>query len=202
MILSFSAKDTQTQQRMLARHLPQGKVWENKFNTDSNLGKLLLGLASEYYRLSLLIEDVLDETDINQTNQLITEWQESVGIPCDCISSEGDLEDQRRDVLLKLTNFGGIQTAEDFVDLAALYGFSAIVSNGYGRGVFPLDFRLSFFGDLKAAVHTIIVNLAERREVFPLDFPIQFTSSVTGIVECLFRKLAPANCQLIFFYGD
>lgn len=201
MTLNFSARDTVTQQRMLARHLPDGKAWENKFNTDSNLGKLLLGLASEYFRISLLIDNTLTEIDINRTTSLISEWQESVGIPCECFSADGDIEDQRRDVLLKLTNFGGIQTAQDFVDLAALYGYTAIVTNGYINGIFELQFPLRFFDSRKTAVHTIIVDLEERKEVFALEFPIVFTSKVSGIIECLFTKLVPANCQILFRYG-
>lgn len=201
MSINFSPQDKNTQHRMLARHLPDGKVWENKFNSNSTLGKLLLGLASEYFRLSLLIENTLDEMDINQTTQLITEWQESVGIPCDCLSASGDIEDQRRDVLLKLTNFGGIQTAEDFENLALLYGYIASISNGYVRGTFALGFPIMFFDSRKTAVHTIIVDIEENKAVFPLSFPIPFTSNVAGIIECLFNKLAPANCQVVFRYG-
>lgn len=201
MSLDFSPRTTQTQQRMLSRHLPDGKIWENKYNLESNLGKLLLGLASEYFRLSLLIEEVLTETDINQSVQLIEEWQESVGIPDQCFNEGGTLEEQRRNILLKFNNFGGIQTAEDFENLATLLGFTASVNNGNHNGIFTLGFPIRFFDSRKSAVHTIIVDLEERREVFPLSFALPFTSQVTGIIECLFRRLAPANCQILFRYG-
>ncbi|MGR3179821.1 MAG: putative phage tail protein [Candidatus Anammoxibacter sp.] len=201
MIINFSAGDENTQQRQLARHMPEGAVWENKHNLDSNLGKLILGLASEYFRISVLIEDVLTETDVNQTNLLIKEWQVSVGIPDECLAENGSLEDQRRDIILKLSSFGGIQKAVSFEDLAAILGFSAALSNGSATGVFPLEFQTRFFDSRKTAVHTIIVDLIENKAVFPLDFPIQFTSTVSGIIECLFRELAPANVQLIFRYG-
>tara|TARA_R110000850_G_scaffold13484_1_gene43578 strand:- start:1006 stop:1617 length:612 start_codon:yes stop_codon:yes gene_type:complete len=201
MSVDFSAKTIETQQQLLARHLPDGKVWENKFDINTNLGKLLLGLAAEYLRISVLIEGIMRETDINQTELLISEWQTSVGIPDDCLDGTGTLEDQRRDVLLKLTNFGGIQTAQDFVDLAALFGFTAVVSNGTQRGVFPMLFPIRFFDNRKTAVHTIIVDLEGRRDVFALSFPLPFTSSLTGLIECLFLELRPANCQIIFEYG-
>jgi len=201
MTIDFSAKDVEYQQRILAGHLPEGDVWQNKYDLETDLGKLLLGLATEYFRVSLLIEDTMREVDVNQTNQLIREWQVSVGIPDDCLDAGGTLEEQRRNILLKLTNFGGIQTAQDFVDLAALFGFTAIVSNGTQRGVFPMLFPIRFFDNRKTAVHTIIVDLEGRRDVFPLSFPIPFTSNITGLIECLFLELRPANCQIIFEYG-
>lgn len=201
MSLDFSPRDKSTQSRMLARHMPDGKVWENKYNKDSNIGKLILGLCSEYLRFSYLIENILTEVDINQTNSLIKEWQTSVGIPRGCIDGTGSLEIQRRDVLLKLNNFGGVQTAQDFIDLAAIFGFTAEISNGVYNGTFPLGFPIRFFDNRKAAVHTILVDLEEKKEVFPLAFPIQFTSGVSGLVECLFNILRPANCQIIFRYG-
>ena len=201
MSLDFNSFDQQTQARQLARHMPDGAVWENKFNYESNMGNLMLGLASEYLRLSILIERVIDEADINKTNDMILEWQKSVGIPGDCIDAGGTIEEQRRNILLKLTNFGGIQTAQEFIDLAALFGFTADVTNTRVNGVFSLDFPLRFFDSRKTAVHTILVDLEEERAVFALDFPIEFTSGVTGLIECLFRKLAPSNCQLLFRYG-
>lgn len=200
-MVDFSQKDLNAQQRMLARHMPDGAVWQNKFNLNSNLGKMLLGFAAEYFRLSVLIDNVLTELDINKTNSLITEWEKSVGIPDSCFENSGSLEDRRRNVLLKLTNFGGIQTAQDFVNLAALFGFTSQVTNGVYNGIFPLGFQIRFFDNRKTAVHTIIVDLEEDRSVFPLGFPIPFTSGVSNIIECLFRKLAPANCQLLFRYG-
>ena len=201
MSINFSAGDENTQQRQLARHMPEGAVWENKHNLDSDIGKLILGLASEYFRISVLIEDVLTETDVNQTNLLIKEWQVSVGIPDECFAESGTLEEQRRDILLKLSSFGGIQKTEDFEALAATLGFSATLSNGVANGVFPLAFPIRFFDSRKTAVHTIIVDLVENKAVFALSFPIPFTSTVSGIIECLFRELAPANVQLLFRYG-
>ncbi len=201
MSIDFSAQDKNAQARLLARHLPDGAVWENKYNSESNLGKLILGLASEYFRLSVLIEDVMTEIDINQTNDLILDWQQSVGIPDDCLPVSGSLEDQRRDILLKLTNYGGVQSAEEFEALAALFGYTATVSTATRNGVFSLYFPIRFFDSRKVAVHTILVDLEESRAVFALDFPIEFSSGVSGIIECLFRQLAPANCQLLFRYG-
>lgn len=201
MSLDFLSTSENLQHRMLAKCLPDGKVWENKYNVDTNLGKLLLGLAAEYLRLSLLIGDISKEIDINQTSQLIEEWEKSVGIPDDCFVQSGSLEERRRNVLLKLTNFGGIQKASDFVRLATLLGFTASLSNGVANGTFALLFPARFYETRKEATHTIIVDLEESRAVFALDFPMPFTSGVSGIIECLFSELAPSNCQVIYRYG-
>jgi len=199
--IDFSPRTVETQAQILASHLPDGYAWANKSNSDSTIGKLIIGLAFEYFRLSLLIEDAINELDARQTEKLLREWEQSVGIPDDCFKSGEDLETARRLVLLKLTEFSGIQTANDFVRLANTLGFTAIVTNGMENGVFPMTFPIRFFADKKAASHTIFVDLADRREVFALPVPIPFTAGLTGIIECLFRKLAPANCEIIFRYG-
>lgn len=201
MSLDFSAQTIDEQSQMLARHLPDGDAWVNKFNSESNLGKLIIGLAAEYLKISIMIEDSLNEVNINTTVQLIDEWERSVGIPDDCFDASGTLQERRDRVISKLSNYGGIQTAEDFERLALTLGFNVEVTNGTANGVFPLKFPIRFFDNRKEAVHTIIVNLEEQRSVFPLTFPIEFSSGVTGIIECLFKKLAPANCQVLFLYG-
>lgn len=199
--LSFAAQTIEEQALLLAGHLPDGEAWRNKFNADANLGKLVIGLAAEYLRVSTLLEESLSEVDAATTIQLIEEWEQSVGIPDDCLEASGSLEQRRENVISKLGNYGGVQTAQDFVDFAEFLGFDVRISNGVTNGVFPLQFPIAFYGSRKEAVHTIIVDLEEERAVFPLSFPILFSPSVTGIIECLFRKLAPANCRVIFRYG-
>ena len=193
---------------MLAKHMPTGKLWEAVFNGDKNLGKLVKGLAGEYYRLSVLIKKVDTEMDINKTNDLILEWEKSVGIPNGCFSTNTDIETRRLQAREMFSNFGGVQKSEDFERVAAVFGFNVTVGPAsvvFGSAiVFPLDYPIVFFNSVKAARHTIIVNYpdgGQTEDVFPLPFPLPFQSPATEFLKCIFELLAPANVEVIFDFS-
>lgn len=186
---------------MLAKHFPTGKLWEAVFNGDKNLGKLVIGLGVEYYRLSVLIKKVETEMDINQTSDLILEWEKSVGIPDDCFSNNADLATRRLQVREKFSNFGGVQKASDFVRVAAVFGFDVTVNPASTGSSFPLIFPILFVGDARTVHHTILVEFVGGSiadDLFPLTFPIQFGSGGQAFLQCIFDVLAPANVQVTF----
>ena len=134
------------------------------------------------------------------TVSFLDEWESAVGIPDDCFTGQGTNDERRRDILTKLASLG-IQTAQDFEDLAEIFGVDVIVLGGAESGsVFPLIFPvIVFFNSAKEARFTIIVTfILEAANEFPLTFPIQFGSDEIAILECLFTKLKPANCDIIF----
>jgi uncharacterized protein YmfQ (DUF2313 family) len=189
---------------MLAKHMPTGRTWEAAFDGDKNLGKLIKALALEYYRLSVLTKKIETEMDINQTEDLITEWEASVGIPNDCFSTNTSLENRRIQVRETFSNFGGVQTAEDFVRVANVFGINISVKPASSDSLFPLVFPILFLGDVKAVKHTIVVtflDLLTSDNVFPLTFPFTFQPDNESFLRCLFEVLAPANVQIIFNFS-
>lgn len=187
---------------MLARHLPKGRVWSSGFDQDSNIGKLIKGLSIEFYRLEVLTKKISDETDIIKTDELLTDWEKSVGIPDNCFDTTPNIEDRREQIRQKLSNFGGVQKAEDFIRVAALFGFDVEISviPGSTVGMFPLVFPVMFFDSTRSVTHTIfilITNSVEGDEFFPLEFPLPFSSGGTTFLQCIFNVLAPANVQVI-----
>ena len=187
---------------MLARHLPKGKVWSSGFDQDSNIGKLIKGLSIEFYRLEVLTKKISDETDVSKTDELLTDWEKSVGIPDNCFDTTPSIEDRREQVRQKLSNFGGVQKAEDFVRVAELFGFDVDVTviPGSTIGMFPLVFPVIFFDSTRSATHTIfilITSTVEGDDFFPLEFPLPFSSGGTSFLQCIFNVLAPANVQVI-----
>lgn len=185
---------------LLASHFPIGRLWGSAFNAQTNFGKLVLGLAVEYYRLGLLTEEVSIETDIDNATELLAEWEESVGIPNACFSDMGSIAEKRRNVKLLFTNFGGVQTKDDLVRVAAIFGYTIEITTGIDVGGFPLLFPITNFGTSKAAKFTVIVNtaLGSEDEFFPLGFPLPFSVGGTTLLRCIFELLLPANVQVIF----
>lgn len=183
----------------LADYLPGGRLFEAARLTDTNFRKLLVGLANELFRAEGYLKTVSNEYDINTTSLLIEEWEAALGIPDTCFSGQGEIADRRRDVLLKLASLG-VQTVEDFELLGAIFGVSVTVHPGIEfASVFPMVFPFIFFDSIKQARFTIIVDFTvEAASRFTLTFPFTFGSAGINILECLFNKLKPANCDIIF----
>ncbi len=201
----FNPYSIDEQALMLAHHMPIGKAWAKSFDPNSNLGKLIRGLGIEIYRLQLLTQEISVEIDLNKANDLLIEWEKSLGIPDECFSTNKTIEERRTQALLKLGNFGGVQEASDFVRVASVFDIDIEIITGSIRGTFPLEFPLIFFDTTKSARHTIlvrIINVIGEGTFFPLPFPIPFVLSGQTFLQCIFDILAPANVKVIIKTED
>lgn len=187
------------QSEILANYLPGGRAFGGKRVAGSVSRLLLEGLAQEMLRSTDLVTEFRDEILPDETTLFIEEWESAVGIPdCCFLTTSGTIAERRRNVLAKLVSLG-VQTAPDFVALAALFGITATVDGGSAHGVFPYTFPIIFFPDARTAFHTIVVNLSEPPlNVFPYTFPITFQSQELALVECLFKKAKPAHVDILF----
>jgi uncharacterized protein YmfQ (DUF2313 family) len=190
----FEPLPQETQGEMLAKHMPTGKAWEACFDDSTFMGKLVKGLAQEIYRLQLLIKKAIDERDINQTEDLISEWEKSVGIPDLCFTNTVTIAERRNQVLQKFSNFQGAQTATDLIRIAASFGITVTIETG---AVFPLMFPIVFSADSKN--HTIVVRVSGilAAQTFPLPFALPFSKGTTNFLKCIFEQLVPANVQVV-----
>jgi len=188
---------------LLADSMPEGRLWEGCFDASTNLGRFTAALAVEYYRLSLLMQKLSDEMDIRKTNDLLIEWEQSVGIPNDYFKTTASLERRRQQVEQLFSNFGGVQENADFVRVADFFGFEIIVKPGADFLTFPLTFPIMFSGSTGEAGHTIFVHIVGGSgvvgEAFPLPFPIPFSEGGQPFLRLIFEILIPANVQLIFY---
>ncbi len=187
------------QSEILANYLPEGRAFGGKRVAGSVSRLLLEGLAQEMLRSTDLVTEFRDEILPDETTLFIEEWESAVGIPDSCfLTTSGTITERRRNVLAKLVSLG-VQTAPDFVALAALFGITAVIKGGSVHGVFPYEFPMIFFPDARTAFHTIVVDLTEPPpNTFPYTFPITFQSQELGLVECLFRKAKPAHVDVLF----
>jgi hypothetical protein len=166
-----------------AAYLPEDETFLAKKIAGTNLRNLLVSFAQQFKNTEELLNLFINELDPNEANYLITEWESAVGIPDDCFTATGTLEERRRDVLVKLASLG-IQTNEDFVALADIFGVDVQISSGSNFSLFfPANFPIQFIGSIETGRFTILVKFLTP-------------SPLTGLVECLFAKLIPANCVL------
>jgi len=194
----FARRDLEQYTDSLANYLPGGILFASKRISDSNFRKLLRGMAGELFRVNGLLKEYSEQIIPDQTVKFISEWEKTLGIPDDCFSGSGDLDDRRRDVLVKLSALG-VQTQQDFIDLALLFGIEVQITSGTETAMFPITFPFLFFNSLKEARFTIVITFTvAASERFEYTFPILFGGEEIGILECLFGKLKPANCKIIF----
>lgn len=201
MTLDFTP--TENQAKKLADHWPKGRIWVNKYKETSGLGKIAVALANEFTRSEVFTQKILTELNLNKTIDLIERWEESVGIPDDCFTTDVDIETRRLQVLQKLISFGGAQTEQDFIDIANIFGFTITVSRPGTTAVFPLQFPIQFFGGGSGSSrNTIFIQLPLTEYIFPLPFPLKFSASSGIVLECIFRALVPITTDVIFQFGS
>ena len=180
----------------IAAHLPNGKTFEAKNIGGSNLRQLLLGIAGEFKISQDYITTLEQEYFPDQTVLYIDEWESALGIPDQCFSGTGTLEERRRDVVVKLASLG-VQTANDFVELAAIFG-KVVTVGSLANEVLP-PYSVPFNPSSLTAARFVIVVAGEDlvTNVPPYDVPFNLEGNET-VMECLFNRVAPSNCGVIF----
>jgi len=181
----------------IADYLPNGPLFAGKKLTGSKMRELLLGLATQITVAENKLETTWQELNPETTTLLIEEWESALGIPNACFSSSGTMADRRRNILVKLNS--SIQTEQDFIDLAALFGFTIQISRGTDVSTFPMTFPFLLFSSDKDIKFTMIVDFnIPSSNVFPFTFPFIFEDGGVSVIKCLLGKLKPANVNIIY----
>lgn len=182
--------------RALAAYLPNGATFGGKNIDGSNFNQLLKGLAEEMrtaegYLITLEAEYFPDETTL-----FIPEWEQALQIPDDCFPGTGTDDERRSHILTKLASLG-VQTAEDFVDLALLFGKVVEVFPLSDQAFPPYPIPFTPFGKAEGRYVIVVIGEDLVTNVPPYDVPFDVVDS-ESLMECLFKKLKPENCALIF----
>ena len=182
----------------LADYLPNGRLFEAKGINDSNFRQLLRGLSGELFNAQGYLKTLNEEYIPDLTNLFLNEWEQTLGIPDECFSGTGSNDNRRRDILVKLAALG-VQTAQEFEDLGDLFGINVTVGPGIETASFTMSFPIILFNSPSDSRFTIVIDFPiPTGGFFIYNFPINFGESSQFILKCLFEKLRPANCQLIF----
>lgn len=185
---------------VLAQYLPNGTLFCEKNNPDSNIRKILFGLSAIWLDQRKTANRLFDEYNPEFTTDFINEWENFVGIPDECFNNTGTLEERRQNILLKLAGTNAT-TARQFENIASILGFTIIVKSGVDESTLPqtLPFIL-IDGDL--APYVIVIDTIDEPPPSLLPQTLPFTLGVgpLEILRCLFDKLKPANTLVIFKY--
>lgn len=185
----------------LKKLLPQGIAWNT--GADSNLSKLLRALAEELTRVDNRGFQLTIEVNPGRTTEMITDWEELVGLPDDCLGELAPtLPERREDVLAVLRATGG-QTAQYFISLAAAAGYDITVTtfepfrvsqNAVGDPLYGAEWM--FVWQVNSALNTIkYFKVNENAVGDPL------ATWGNDALECLIEKYKPAHTLVLYSYN-
>lgn len=128
-MIPFYAGNTESQRLGLASLLPNDPLFAAKNDPDTNTYSFLKALANEFLRQDMTIYDIGQDLQLPITVDLITNWEEMVGIPNEIFGITKNnlgvvaltLEDRIGQVILQFRAMGAL-TAQDFITLGALIG--------------------------------------------------------------------------------
>lgn len=192
----FKAPETTSQQ--MADCLPVGRAWVGKNIPGSNVRKLISALAVAHNLTQQQVEILEDEFRLTLTTDLLEEWEESVGIPDQCIGSSETLPQRRQAVIDRLrktpiVTLGGMQ---DYVN-SLFPDLDIVLVPGAEYYTFEYGFEVPFLGAVDEKF-ILIVRVPVGGQTFEYDFEVPFIGGPdTNRLRCLLEKIVPANVYVI-----
>jgi len=193
----FLGENTSSEQaNSIADYLPDDETFVAKNISGTNFRSMLEVFGKRLLKYSDMVNLFSNEMSPECSNQLMSEWENMLGIPDDCFKiKDQDINTRRRNATIKLGKMS-VQTTDDFTVLAESFGATATVQSGIdyvNGGGDPFA-----GGDQEARFTIVITFVGEPVDTFPFTFPFTFGSEILGILECVFSKVRPANCNTLF----
>lgn len=195
-LLAYSAEDYLAQ---FQRLLPRGRVWHRGLGLveDADLLALMPSWVSLTLRLNQLIADIFPCT----TNQLLPEWEATLGLPDPCVGALATVQERVAAVCGKFTARGG-QSKDYFIALAAALGFTITIMEfqpfraGINRAGDPV------YGEAWANTWRVYSNATIivwfRAGLSSAGEPLR--SWGNRLLECVLSAVKPAHTILQFAY--
>lgn len=202
----FLDKTIEQHTQTLQSFMPGGRPFLACGVDQSNMRRLLIGLAAEMKRSEDLLNTITYEHEIGQTTLLLEEWERALGLPDPCFPFGDTVAGRRNACIYKLSAYG-TQTEQDFIDVGALFGYTISIEQGRCYGMFPYTclFPIVFFDSPQSAKFHwriyITGTVIPCKFPFVTLFPLCFSDGRSDVIECLFNTLKPANTILQFIYN-
>lgn len=180
--------------------IPRGRAWDKETGSvpDQTLGVF----APSFQRSALAAVDLIADSFPATALDLIPEWQETLGLPDPCAGPAATVQQQRRQIVARLTNSGG-QTAAYYITFAAALGYTITITNDApfrcgqstaGQHVGSQDWFYTWA--VHAPAYTPNPFLAGQSTAGdPLN------SGANLVLQCELSEAAPAHTVLQFHYS-
>lgn len=196
-VINSQEKNTQS----LANYLPNGALFAGKNVEGTNIRNMLSSFALEIIRKETTLDTIATQYYPFNTVDFLAEWESALRIPDDCFEVEGvSIEQRQKQIIAKLA-LDKLITKDDFIALAAFFGYTITITTGLEDNSFPFTFPFFLAGSEKEQKFTIIVTFKGiAPEVgFPYIFPLTFPPpDPLEFLKCYIQKLVPANVKVIY----
>lgn len=110
--------------QQILQMLPPGKAYTR--DPSSNLYKMMYSLAGQMKAVDDSAFDLMVDWQPGNTTNFLEEWQQSLGLPDRCVSGSSSFDDQRNQVVARLT-FSGASTKNFIQSYAQSLGYEVDV---------------------------------------------------------------------------
>lgn len=184
----------------LQAHLPRGRVWPR--DPDAQQTAVLSGFTSCFAALTARANELLVEAFPPTSDELLPEWESTLGLPDPCAGEQPTLDQRRNQVKARLANSGG-QSLPFFISYAANLGFSVTITQ-----YTPFRMGQQRMGDQLGSpdwAFTWAIN-APAFSVVPFTMGQSAMGDAlrswnNAVLECEFNEIKPAHTVLLFTYG-
>lgn len=173
--------------RLLQSLLPKGPAWNR--DEDSGLTQFLYALADELARVEERSKELLVESDVRYSTELLIDHERDLSLPDECTPESQTIAERRLAAYGKLVSLGG-QTPAYFIELAASYGYTITIDEDTGLG--PFYWRVT----IDIADPVIIYFTCGSSSCGDLLSAISETDELI----CIFNRYKPAHTSLLFDY--
>ncbi|RLC11002.1 MAG: hypothetical protein DRI24_19440 [Deltaproteobacteria bacterium] len=194
----FAPTDTSQQ---MADSLPQGRAWANKNIADSNMRRLVNSLSVAHNRTQHQVQLLDEQFRIEQADDLLAEWEKSVGLPNECTAGKTQTISERRTAVIETLRRKPIVTLAEmqaYLDRKVphvpitLYAGEDYTSYPALPPFTPLTINKKFL---------IVGEIQIPGNKFEYTFEVPFSSGLSETeVLCTMNKIIPANVILFLFY--
>jgi len=191
-------------QDVLARHLPLGPAWRAFRVAGKRAYRMLTGLSGPLESAWGFLASMAEELTPTTTTQLITEWETAVSLPDPCLPKADTIEQRRTWVVWRLGKKRW-QTAQDWKDLAALFGLQITVVPGWlvqKPALFDTCLDTAFWDMPKLGRFRVYVDIVGGCDSngfdYAFDYPFPTASSECQALMCLIERVCPANVVIIW----
>jgi len=165
--------------------LPRGAAWTREPDTD--LTKLLHGLADELARVDERCDQLLKEMDPRTVTEMISDWETTYGLPDPCTGPLETLAERRAALAAKVSAIGQASPAY-FITLAASIGYTVTIDENVDGDQFKWRVNAN-----SVTVRSFRAGQGRAGE--------RLRTWGNQLLECVITKYCPAHTQVVFGYG-
>ena len=181
--------------------LPRGAVWPRE--PDAVQTRALAALMPTWSRLAERDENLLVDAFPATTDELLSEWEATLGLPDPCAGESPTLQQRQAQVLARFSGAGG-QSIDYLVSFAAQLGYAITIQQFAPARAGVLRAGQAAYGQAWAFAWQVTTpgttTVRFRAGASAAGEPLGSWES--AVLECELKRLAPAHTTIVFAYSS